>query len=52
MNELNFGMQRIGANRRFEQIIKMGFNDRKKVIFTLQKHKWNVQQSVDELIGM
>jgi len=34
------------------QIVKMGFNDRKKVIATLQKHKWNVQQSVDQLIGL
>ena len=34
-----------------EQIIKMGFDDRKKVIAMLQKKKWNVQQSVDALIA-
>ena len=34
------------------QIIKMGFDDRKKVISTLQKNKWNVQQSIDKLIGL
>jgi len=38
--------------KKIAQIIKMGFDDRKKVIFTLQKKKWNVQQTVDELIGL
>jgi len=37
---------------KIEQIIKMGFDDRKKVIAMLQKKKWNVQQSFDTLIGM
>merc|ERR1712130_160621 len=36
--------------KKIEQIIKMGFDDRKKVIAMLQKKKWNVQQSVDTLI--
>ena len=38
--------------QKIAQIIKMGFDDRKKVISTLQKNKWNVQQSVDKLIGL
>lgn len=33
-------------------LIKMGFDDRKKVVQVLQKKKWNVQQSVDALITM
>jgi len=38
--------------QKIAQIIKMGFDDRKKVIATLQKNKWNVQQSIDKLIGL
>jgi len=38
--------------KKIAQILKMGFNERKKVIETLQKNKWNVQQSVDQLIGL
>jgi len=33
-------------------LIKMGFDDRKKVVQVLEKKKWNVQQSVDVLIAM
>jgi len=36
--------------RKIAQIIKMGFADRKKVVATLQQKKWNVQQSINELI--
>jgi len=36
--------------RKIAQIIKMGFADRKKVVATLQRKKWNVQQSINELI--
>jgi len=36
--------------RKIAQIIKMGFADRKKVVATLQRRKWNVQQSINELI--
>eukprot|EP01083_Nonionella_stella_P003245 9246_1 len=36
---------------KIEQIIKMGFNDRKQVIAMLNKKNWNVQKSVDALIG-
>jgi len=33
-------------------LIKMGFDDRKKVVDVLKRKKWNVQQSVDALIAM
>ena len=33
-------------------LIKMGFDDRKKVVDVLQKKKWNLQQSVNALIAM
>jgi len=36
--------------RKIAQIIKMGFADRKQVVATLQRKKWNVQQSINELI--
>jgi len=36
--------------KKIAQIIKMGFGDRKKVVATLQRKKWNVQQSINELI--
>ena len=34
--------------QKIAQIIKMGFDDRKKVISTLQQNKWNVQQYIQE----
>jgi len=33
-----------------ENIIKMGFNDRNKIVHALQKSNWKVQQAVDYLL--
>ena len=47
--EAEFNKEKEG---KIASLIKMGFNDRKKVVQILQKKKWNVQQSVDALISM
>jgi len=36
---------------KIEQIIKMGFDNRNQVVQCLQKHKWNVNEAVDDLCG-
>jgi len=34
-----------------EKIIKMGFNDRSKIIYALQKSNWILQEAVDHLLA-
>jgi len=36
---------------KIENIVKMGFDDRKKIEYALNKHEWNVEEAVNELIN-
>jgi len=33
-----------------EKIIKMGFDDRTKIIYALQRSNWKLQEAVDHLL--
>jgi len=52
--ELNVTVQKQFDDKKeakIEQIIKMGFSNRQQVIHCLQKHKWVVDHTINELLG-
>jgi hypothetical protein len=40
----------VKREKKIEQIVKMGFNDRKKVVTMLLKYKWNVEQAINKIV--